>query len=205
MLRGAVKYAGSGPRLSSAVSSSSQRSGITRPPSCADTDRPKVLITGRSSSVSPHLFFPAVSFRSIKVEHTFLVFHLLLCRYRRARSARGGARQVAEVRGVSMSSYFKCCVSSVTALSPMTTLASRTQETLREGQRDPIRYPETPQPRLPQRCVFQYHRPCGVLPPQQQQQHKHTQSCVLCRLGTSRFKSVRRGRLLLTSVHACPP
>ncbi|XP_034407739.1 L-threonine 3-dehydrogenase, mitochondrial-like isoform X2 [Cyclopterus lumpus] len=49
MLRGAVKYAGSGPRLISAVravSSSSQHFGITRPPSCTNTDHPKVLITG---------------------------------------------------------------------------------------------------------------------------------------------------------------
>ncbi|TNN48389.1 L-threonine 3-dehydrogenase, mitochondrial [Liparis tanakae] len=49
MLRGAVKYAGSAPRLSSAVravSSSPQHFGITRPPSCTDTDPPKVLITG---------------------------------------------------------------------------------------------------------------------------------------------------------------
>ncbi|XP_068446320.1 L-threonine 3-dehydrogenase, mitochondrial-like [Clinocottus analis] len=48
-LRGAVKHAGSGPRLLFAVrhvSSSSQHFGRARPLSCTDTDQPKVLITG---------------------------------------------------------------------------------------------------------------------------------------------------------------
>ncbi|XP_075950431.1 L-threonine 3-dehydrogenase, mitochondrial-like isoform X2 [Anarhichas minor] len=54
LLRGAVKHAGSGPRCSvqrvisaaRGVSSSSRHFGKTHPPSCADTDHPKVLITG---------------------------------------------------------------------------------------------------------------------------------------------------------------
>ncbi|XP_031707724.1 L-threonine 3-dehydrogenase, mitochondrial-like isoform X2 [Anarrhichthys ocellatus] len=79
LLRGAVKHAGSGPRcnvqrvISAArgVSSSSRHFGKTHPPSCADTDHPKVLITGWSFSVSLYLFVFR-TFPSIISKHSLL-------------------------------------------------------------------------------------------------------------------------------------